>query len=445
MATVTLTTPATRIVGPTTYFDAIWISADFNDPPGTWPNLRAGYSDYFGSTAFTAATEYALGYAGSLYNAGWYEIDRWLTSFDTSSVPATAEITSATLTFRVRAPSGYAGNQGTLYVHPIAYSQAEFVQLLADDILAYWEYLNGLTGGSPAGEEAFGPLADDAYVDIVVSLAPSAITPAGLTQLGCFLSSDWLNNQPAGDDRLLMIIGTGFPGSLSIVYVPSVTFSFTGPNAFKLMGADATMEFSLNGGVSWIQASPDMNLSAYFGQMSGANGIRVRYIGDTDYTLITLQFPPTGVTLVFTGAFRYLLYGTTDDMEYSIGGGYTTCSANVSIEPLLDVLVPATGVIVRYIAFPDDAQTLSVAPTTVTFSFDGADAMKLMGSDDTMEYSLDGGATYTTCTTDTDLTEFLNTADWTNDIKIRYIGAIVPYVIDLAEPPAAPDVEFIID
>lgn len=55
----------------------------------------------------------------------------------------------------------------------------------------------------------------------------------------------------------------------------------------------------------------------------------------------------------------------------------------------------------------------------ITFSFDGVNQNKLVGADTTMQYSLDGGLSWTNCTADTDLTESLGNISETNDIKVR--------------------------
>ncbi|WP_369284153.1 beta strand repeat-containing protein [Oscillibacter sp. GMB15532] len=58
------------------------------------------------------------------------------------------------------------------------------------------------------------------------------------------------------------------------------------------------------------------------------------------------------------------------------------------------------------------------APSGITFSFDGDNAGKLMGTTALMEYSLNGGASYTDCTTDTDLTGSLSSITAVNDIRV---------------------------
>lgn len=60
----------------------------------------------------------------------------------------------------------------------------------------------------------------------------------------------------------------------------------------------------------------------------------------------------------------------------------------------------------------------SVAPN-VSFSFDGANANRLMGATDLMEYSLNGGDSYTVCSADLDLTSQLESITAENDIRVR--------------------------
>ncbi|HAN09306.1 MAG TPA: hypothetical protein DCP90_01690 [Clostridiales bacterium] len=86
-----------------------------------------------------------------------------------------------------------------------------------------------------------------------------------------------------------------------------------------------------------------------------------------------------------------------------------------------------------------NAQSAPAAPTT-TFSFDGANSNKLIGSDSTMEYSLNGGTSWTVCTANTDLTSVLESINATNNIKVRVkenaptsAGAV--QIIDIGERP----------
>jgi len=443
MSTFSTSTPYQR----TTYYDARGFRSYKADEPGfaTFDAIRAGLH-HNGPTGQPWGDEYCYILSQVLEDGSdCYNIDRTALSFDTSSIPSGVTITSAVLKFRVA--SG--GADGDLKLVRWTYDTADFAAIVSGIGLGtVWDEATsqfGLTADAVGVYDSPG-VAEWQYVTFDLNV--EAIVPGGLTQFLIATAADYNASDPGGnvDPGVLYLLNpVNGNGSLEIEYTPLATFSFTGPNAFKLMGATSAMEYSLDGGSTYTQASTDIDLTAQFGQMSEADGIRVRYIGDVAYQQIALSYPAPEVTLTFAGALRYQLYGATSDMEYSIGAGYTTCSTNLSIEAFLADLVPATGIVVRYIAFPSSTQTLSVAPTDTTFLFDGANGMKLMGSDDTMEYSLDGEATYTTCTADTDLTEFLNTADWTNFIRIRYVGAIVPYVITLESPPAAPDVTFEID
>ncbi|HCC07469.1 MAG TPA: hypothetical protein DEP72_04855 [Clostridiales bacterium] len=88
------------------------------------------------------------------------------------------------------------------------------------------------------------------------------------------------------------------------------------------------------------------------------------------------------------------------------------------------------------------APAAPAAPVT-TFSFDGVNKNKLMSSDTTMEYSLDGGTVWTNCTANIDLTAVITNITATNDIKVRVKeNAPTPagevQVIDILAGPAAP-------
>ncbi len=63
------------------------------------------------------------------------------------------------------------------------------------------------------------------------------------------------------------------------------------------------------------------------------------------------------------------------------------------------------------------------ATPATTFSFDGADAEKLMGTTTQMQYSLDRGVTWTTCSAETtDLDSVIASITESNDIQIKDLG-----------------------
>lgn len=81
------------------------------------------------------------------------------------------------------------------------------------------------------------------------------------------------------------------------------------------------------------------------------------------------------------------------------------------------------------------------AAPSLTFSFDGVNANKLMGSDSTMQYSLDGGAAWSTCSSDMVLAGTQISAD--KDIKVRKkeTATTLPgeiQTIDILVGPASP-------
>ncbi|HCC07509.1 MAG TPA: hypothetical protein DEP72_05055, partial [Clostridiales bacterium] len=104
--------------------------------------------------------------------------------------------------------------------------------------------------------------------------------------------------------------------------------------------------------------------------------------------------------------------------------------------------VPSVGFRPIYLVLASPVVTPPVAPVT-TFSFDGVNANKLIGSDTTMEYSLDGGTVWTNSTDNIDLTPVISNITAINDIKVR-VKESVPtpagevQTIDILAGPLAP-------
>jgi hypothetical protein len=109
--------------------------------------------------------------------------------------------------------------------------------------------------------------------------------------------------------------------------VPEVTFDFDGINANKLIGADSTMEYSVDGGVSYtaITLSNQTIDSTKLALITAANDIRIRKkaVGATpagNAAIINILAAPAAPTVTFntqTGATT----GTTAAMEYSYDNG----------------------------------------------------------------------------------------------------------------------------
>lgn len=111
-------------------------------------------------------------------------------------------------------------------------------------------------------------------------------------------------------------------------------------------------------------------------------------------------------TFSFSGANANKIMNSNNTMEYSLDGGasYTTCSTDTDLTSIVTSVVFANGIKIRFIATPATIQTIAInvppSAPEIVFPRSGADKNKLLGSTSLMEYSLNGGSTYTACTTD---------------------------------------------
>ncbi|WP_034861266.1 S-layer homology domain-containing protein [Ruminiclostridium cellobioparum] len=148
---------------------------------------------------------------------------------------------------------------------------------------------------------------------------------------------------------------------------PSVTFSFDGANANRLMGATALMEYSLNGGTSWADCAADMELTA---ASITTSGIKVRVKGTATHLegavqtiAITKAAAPTGIgktNETFVGNDGTLT-GVSSLMEYklSTATGYTAISGSTVTglaAGTYHVRIKATGTVLA-----SDNQELTIA------------------------------------------------------------------------------------
>jgi|GEM_PF-900398 len=171
----------------------------------------------------------------------------------------------------------------------------------------------------------------------------------------------------------------------SIPAAPSATFSFIGDNAGRLMGIKAaTMEYSLNGGASYKTAVED------------------------DQLLTALELAAVN---------------PTSDIRVRVKATMRTPAGTAKI---IDIVA-------------------SSAAPSITFSFSGSYAGKLVGSTTTMEYSLDAGASYSPVSISSMQLSQAELASITpeNDIRVRYKTtatkpASAVKLINITAGPAAP-------
>jgi|GEM_PF-620275 len=158
----------------------------------------------------------------------------------------------------------------------------------------------------------------------------------------------------------------------------------------------------------------------YNGTVTWNGGNPTKFLGNTVYT----------ATVVLTAKDNYTFSGIVQNAFTCTGAAGITSDAGTGTTITVTVVFP-----------PTEKENGPAAPS-VGFSFDGVNANKLVGATTLMEYSLDGGSSWTDCTTDLDLTAELNRITVENGLKVRmketttrYAGAIKTIEITQAPTP----------
>lgn len=213
--------------------------------------------------------------------------------------------------------------------------------------------------------------------------------------------------------------------------------------------------------LNFTVAKPNLAVTAAFdgdapvpGAASYNGAILVTLSGDTaQYGQFIAS--PTAASVILTGLPAGLSKGAVTvqnggkTIRIALSGtniGYYDTDRTVTVSIDKSQAIPAqAAALTTTLIFPGDKSDRPVGPAGVSFSFDGLNAGKLMGVNNTMEYSLDGGKTYTVITT-TSVTLStvqlaLITAD--SDILVRYKADTVNKkpasrnaVIDITKPVA---------
>ncbi len=242
----------------------------------------------------------------------------------------------------------------------------------------------------------------------------------------------------ASDPQILVINAyVGTPAT-----TPSATFSFDGDDAGKLLGTTEQMRYSLDGGSTWVACTaPNTNLSDYVSSINEDDDIKVKDLGDgvtiTESAVQTIDITQAEVPTADKVNCATLanndgkLTGVTTAMEYKLSTAVTWTSGTGSdITGLTTgnyyVRVKATGTVQA-----SDEQTVTInaysgtpaARPNTTFSFDGIDAGKLLGTTAQMKYSLDGGSTWIACTApSTSLSDAVSSINEDDDIQVKDMG-----------------------
>lgn len=193
-----------------------------------------------------------------------------------------------------------------------------------------------------------------------------------------------------------------------------VSFDFDNSNQGSLTGVDSTMEYNLgNGWIDITGTSETINYSDILPQY----GIKVRTkaTGTTKASdaasISVIQAPAPSIKATgFDTSNNVTISGTTSNMEYSVDGGTTwhdtdnnttTILLGVTQSGTQETLDADKDILVRVKAsgtsMPGHTAKIDVQKVTTTFTIDTPNN-KLLGVDSSMQYSIDGGITWTNVT-----------------------------------------------
>lgn len=239
----------------------------------------------------------------------------------------------------------------------------------------------------------------------------------------------------------LTLNGAGSKAVTSISFNPSYTYGVTGAQTDSSGKLYVWLPASYSGAVTATTADG----SSYSGTISGNAATLAPSLTGTVTVSGTMKYNQQLTATVTgtnnTGSLAY--QWKRGDTSIGTGATYTTVAADVG-QTLTCVVTSSTQTgSITSAPTAQIAKADSPAAPSVTFSFDGDNANKLMGATTAMEYSLDGGVTYNFCTA-ADMT--LNVADIKaeKDIMVRVaetddtlVGAV--HTIDILPGDAIPD------
>jgi len=362
-----------------------------------WATVRAfgnGGTIFVGSNGWIGSWRENVG-------PGYYYIRRHYYEWDVLywGLPAGATITKVELHIQVtggQTDSTYRVNQGTFPDMDPGITTGDW-----DNFSTTWVTLSPtINGWYDMGSGA-------------VTYAQAQVDAGGKIKAVLRDSFDYGNTPPDSSYGADNPDGTGWI-RLTYSEAPAVSWSWSDS---LLTDSDDTMEYSLDGGDNWTTCTTNTDLSAFRASITVADGILVRYIATPgDVQTITISVPSTTwswSTGILSGSYSY--------MEYSLNGGsgWTTASTDINLSALASSITVANGILVRYIDAPD-YQTITISAPSVTFTTSGANGFKIIGSDGSMQYSLDGGVTWVDCTADMDLSS-LGVA--ISSLSVRFAGS----------------------
>ncbi len=112
------------------------------------------------------------------------------------------------------------------------------------------------------------------------------------------------------------------------INLEGVGFSFDGPNALQLLGVNEAMEYSLDGGASWIACTAGMSLEDRLAQIGSHYGIQVRYQSadpakpNNPQTIAIYENDTKGPRpVVLERGTHFIALAQNDACEYAMDGG----------------------------------------------------------------------------------------------------------------------------
>ncbi|WP_373844869.1 DUF5050 domain-containing protein [Clostridium sp.] len=184
-----------------------------------------------------------------------------------------------------------------------------------------------------------------------------------------------------------------------------------------LSGVTTDEEYSLNGGGLWASVTSSGNQTLTSAEINTLNNdsnnkilVRYRANGSTPASssqIITLTKPtaPSGITFSFDGTDAGKLKNATTDMEYSLDAGNSWTAITVdspdlsseisSITASNDIRVRTKAAGTNKASDPQIIDIVQASPPSVTSSIDLTGNITITGTTSAMEYSNDGGSSWT--------------------------------------------------
>ncbi|GMQ58533.1 hypothetical protein AN1V17_29280 [Vallitalea sediminicola] len=200
--------------------------------------------------------------------------------------------------------------------------------------------------------------------------------------------------------------GTTVSSNIVSVKYTIAKFSFDGQNAGKLMGITTDAEYSLDGGITYTTPYENNVLLTKdeLGSITPAHGILLKMKDTDDTQLIKIGKNGLWNSTIKANDTENTLKGLSKYMEFSIDNKETWTKYNGSNLPdLTGNLTIHVRKYARGTSLPSPivtrkftGDTSSIVLSDISFSFSGDNAGRLMEITSDVEYSLDGGITYTT-------------------------------------------------